>query len=220
MLPEALLNYLALLGWSPGDDREIFSADELCKAFRLDQVSKSPAEFNYEKLYWLNRHYLKQADRGQVVKLAAAYFPQAAHAPDWLAAVVDLLLPSVDYLQQLPERAEVVFKYDAGTIQADAESRAVLEEPESGRVLAAFIPRALTPGDLAPRFKELMNEVKKETGVKGKHLFHPVRVALTGRPSGPELDKLLPLLEQGAALDLVKGPHKRLEEFRLKCPLS
>jgi len=220
VLPEALLNYLALLGWSPGNDREIFTAAELCAAFRLDQVSKSPAEFNYEKLYWLNRHYLKQADRGRVVELAAAYFPEAAKAPEWLASVVDLILPSVDFLQQLPERAAVVFQYDAGAIRADAESRAVLEDPEAGRVLAAFLPRALTAGDLAPRFKDLMNEVKKETGVKGKHLFHPVRVALTGRPSGPELDKLLPLLEQGAALDLVKGPRKRLEEFKEQCPLS
>lgn len=220
VLPEALLNYLALLGWSPGDDREIFAAAELRKVFSLDHVSKAPAEFNYEKLYWLNRHYLKLADRDRVVKLAAAYFPQAAQAPEWLASLVDLLLPSVDSLQQLPERAALVFQYDAAAIRADAESRAVLEEPESGRVLAAFLPRALTPGDLAPRFKDLMNEVKKETGVKGKLLFHPVRVALTGRPSGPELDKLLPLLEQGAALDLVKGPRQRLEEFRERCPLS
>ena len=114
MLPEALLNYLALLGWSPGNDREIFSAAELRAVFRLDQVSKSPAEFNYEKLYWLNRHYLKEADRGRVVKLAGAYFPQAKQAPEWLAALVDLVLPSVDFLQQLPERAALVFQYEIG----------------------------------------------------------------------------------------------------------
>jgi glutamyl-tRNA synthetase/nondiscriminating glutamyl-tRNA synthetase len=218
ILPEALMNYLALLGWSSGNDREIFTAAELCEAFRLDQVSKSPAEFNYEKLYWLNRHHLKQADRQRVLKLAAPHFPPAAQAaPDWLAAVVDLLLPSVDCLEQLPERGALIFAYDAAQIRADAESRTVLEEPESSKVLAAFLPRALAAGDLAPRFKEVMNEVKKEAGAKGKHLFHPVRVALTGRASGPEMDKLLPLLEQGAALGLVKGPRQRLEEFKAQC---
>ncbi len=215
VLPEALRNYLALLGWSPGNDREVFSTPELVEHFRMDQVSKHPAEFNYEKLYWLNRHYLKEAAPDRVLGLAAAHFPAVpASAREWLGRVVALLLPSVDYLAQLPERAKLIFEYDPRAVKEDAENRAVLAEPGASQVIDGFVARAVDSTPLSARFKEIMNAVKQETGQKGKHLFHPVRVALTGRVSGPELDKLLPILEAGSAIGLVKGPLERLKEFR------
>ncbi len=218
VLPEALMNYLALLGWSPGDDREIFSRAGLVESFRLDQVAKSPAEFNYEKLYWLNRHYLKQADRERVVDLAFSYFPQVPQTPEarrWFASVVELLLPSVDYLAQLPEKARVIFEYAARATLEDAENRTVLGAPGAPEVLAGFLRRALEGQDgFSGHFREIMAAVRQETGQKGQQLFHPVRVALTGRASGPELDKLIPILEAGSALGLVKGPRERLLEFR------
>ncbi len=217
VLPEALMNYLALLGWSPGDDREIFSRSELVERFRIDQAAKSPAEFNYEKLYWLNRHYLKEAHPERVLELARPFFPQVPRTEaggSWLAAVVNLLLPSVDCPAQLPDRAALVFEYSAKAAREDPENRQVLDAPGASEVLDSFLPRALEGNDnFTTGFREIMAAVKQETGQKGKHLFHPVRVALTGRASGPELDRLIPLLEAGSALGLVKGPRERLREF-------
>ena len=226
VLPEALLNYLALLGWAPGDtNREIFSRDELVQAFRLDQVSKSPAVFSNEKLYWLNRHYLKQADPSRVLEMALEVFQSARLVGEtvdddtraWLKNVVETVLPSVDHLSQLPARTDLIFEYDAPAALHFAPNQQVLSEPGARDVLDSFLRHALTDGAFSlERFKQVMSAVKQETGQKGKALFHPVRVALTGYPSGPELDKLIPILEMGCRLPLpkrVKGPRERLDEF-------
>ncbi|MGH9601815.1 MAG: glutamate--tRNA ligase, partial [Terriglobales bacterium] len=108
VLSEALVNYLALLGWAPrGGDREIFSKDELVREFSLERVTPSPAVFDMEKLAWLNRHYVKQGPLERIVELALPYFVQAGYlpaAPDaitrqWFQRLVGLLAPSVDRLE-------------------------------------------------------------------------------------------------------------------------
>ena len=226
ILPEALMNCLALLGWSPGEsNREIFAPAELVQAFRLDQVSKSPAVFNPEKLNWLNRQYLKQADPERVLRLAFGVFQEAGlvgQAADeltraWLSKVVETVLPSVDHLSQLPARTDLIFEYDARTALCFPPNQEVLAAPGAAEVLTSFLRHALADGDLTlERFRQIMDSVRQETRQKGKRLFHPVRVAITGYPSGPELDRLIPLLETGSRLILprrVKGPRERLEEF-------
>ncbi len=245
ILPEALMNYLALLGWSPSEsNREIFMPAELAQAFRLDQVSKSPAVFNPEKLNWLNRHYLKQADPERVLGLAIRVFQEAGLVGDavdgatraWLKSVVETVLPSVDHLSQLPARTDLIFEYDARTAIHFPANQEVLAAPGAAEVLASFLRHTLSAperardqtdapatertssdGELSiERFRQIMAVVKRETKQKGKQLFHPVRVAITGYPSGPELDKLIPILEKGSRLPLprrVKSPRERLEEF-------
>ena len=107
VLPEALMNYLALLGWAPsGGTREIFSPDELKKEFSLERVTPSPAVFDMEKLYWLNRHYIKQSPPERIDRLAMPYFFSAGLLPEnpddntraWFSKVVALLAPSVNKL--------------------------------------------------------------------------------------------------------------------------
>ncbi len=225
VLPEALTNHLALLGWAPSDNREIFTRQELVRAFRMDQVSKSPAVFAPEKLHWLNRHYLKQADPERLLELATRVFQEAGLAPEsideptreWLRRVVAMALPAVDHLSQLPARADVIFDYDARAALQFAPNLEVLREPGAGQVLASFLELALADGELSyERFKQVIGEVKQQTQQKGKALFHPVRVAITGFPSGPDLDKLIPILDAGSRLPLprpVKSPRRRLEEF-------
>ncbi len=125
VLPEALMNYLALLGWAPtGGTREIFSPDELKKEFSLERVTPSPAVFDMEKLYWLNRHYIKQSPPQRIETLAEPYFIKAGLLPEnpddttraWFSKVVALLVPSVDKLEQLPERAALIFRYDPAAV--------------------------------------------------------------------------------------------------------
>ena len=242
ILPEALFNYLALLGWAPsGGDREIFSKEELVKEFSLERVTPSPAIFDFEKLYWLNRHYLKQwmaSDAESAAWGAAVFLARAgcfgaeyregardwsrlgiSFGPDvltWIIELAALLLPSVDRLDQLPERAALIFRYDAKRAMADAENAEVLRNPKSWPVIEAFARRVGEAPLTSERFKAIMNEVKAETGAKGKELFHPVRIALTGAHSGPEFDKLVPILEEGSRLELpqrVLSVRDRVQAF-------
>jgi len=228
VLPEALMNYLALLGWAPsGGTREIFSPEELKKEFSLKRVNPAPAVFDLEKLYWLNRHYMKQSPPERIERLAEPFFVSAGLLPEnpdervraWFGKVVALLLPSVDKLDQLPERARLIFRYDAAAALATPDNAEVLGWPKTKEVLATFAE--LVEGDHArmtpEQFKAIMNAVKEKTGAKGKDLFHPVRIVFTGSHSGPEFDKLIPILEEGSQLDLpqhVLSVRERLAAFR------
>jgi nondiscriminating glutamyl-tRNA synthetase len=233
VLPEALVNYLALLGWAPsGGDREVFSREELLKEFRLERVTPSPAVFDMEKLYWLNRHYIKAGSVDRIAGLAAPFFIKAgslsaeiesANERDderaWFRSVVELLAPSVDRLDQLPERAALLFDYNARAALAAPENAEVFAWAKTHSVIAAFAECALAEpeGGMTPeRFKAIMNQLKAETGAKGKELFHPVRIVVTGAHSGPEFDKLIPLIESGSKLALpahVKSVRERVQEF-------
>ena len=226
ILPEALRNYLTLLGWSPADGKtEILSTEELVQQFSLDHIIKSPAVFDPEKLNWLNRHYLKQLPAAKLAEMAVPFLaeagllpgPVAAPAMEWLEQVVEAVINKIDYLGQLPDAVRLIFEYDVrkaaellGTVESEdnAATRQVLKRVTS-KILEE---RVLT----YPRFREVLKEVQKETGKKGKELFHPVRVALTGADSGPELEKLVPIFEKGAGLNLarpIKSVADRLREF-------
>jgi len=243
VLPEALVNYLALLGWAPsGGTREIFSLPELVREFSLERVTPSPAVFDMEKLYWLDRHYIKESSPERIEKLALAYYartivdeptkqlggePQMSNpwAPDvveWFGSVTRMLVPSVDRLEQLPERASLIFHYDAKAALVSPDNAEVLGWANTDAVLARFIGKILEDesareGKLTPEeFKKIVNEVKAETGAKGKELFHPIRIVVTGSHSGPEFDKLVPILEVGSRLPLPKhvlGVRERVEQF-------
>ena len=233
ILPEALVNYLALLGWgAEGGTREIFSREELIREFRLERVTSSPAIFDWEKLHWLNRHYLKTADPERVAELAWSYFVAAAWLPPqnsgpqetasavdtWFARLLALFLPAVSQLDELPAKAAFVFRFNPDAARANEENAAILAAETAGKVLAAFAARvAAHAGPVTPeQFKGWMNEIKTETGAKGKDLFHPVRIALTGVHSGPEFDRTIPILEEGSHLDLpvhVLSVRERIEQF-------
>ena len=227
ILPEALVNYLALLGWgAEGGTREIFSLEDLVKEFRLERVTASPAVFDWEKLHWLNRHYLKAADPERVAELAWAHFgdllpKQDAAAPQihaWFGKLLALFLPAVSQLDELPAKAGFVFHFDPAAARANEENAAILASEAAQKVLAAFAARVRPHvAEVTPeQFKAWMNEIKAETGAKGKDLFHPVRIALTGTHSGPEFDKLIPIFEEGSRLDLsarVLSVRERVRQF-------
>ncbi len=225
ILPEALANYLALLGWgAEGGTREIFTREELVKEFKLERVTPSPAVFDWDKLHWLNRQAIKHSPLPELRALAWPYFTVVGWLPPqssaseavahWFDRVLELYLPAVDQLQQLPEKAAALWR-----IAEVAEEDAAMLTSEAGeRVVRVFTEKVRAEaGPITPqRFKELMNEVKAESGVKGKELFHPVRIILTGAHSGPEFDKLIPLFEDGSRLDLpahVMSVRERVEAF-------
>src|SRR5204863_1395333 len=149
VLPEALANYLALLGWAPsGGTREIFSPEELVKEFSLERVTPSPAVFDMEKLYWLNRHYIKRSSTDQIVELSIPYFRSAGLLPydelldpetlGWMKKLIELLAPYVDRLDQLPERAASIFHYDAAAAIKTEDNRELLSSDIGQKVVDAF----------------------------------------------------------------------------------
>jgi len=226
ILPEALMNYLALLGWAPsGGDREIFPKNELIKEFSLERVTPSPAVFDMEKLRWLNRHYLKQSPAERVHQLGYPFLRRAGLLPatmngsvsGWAARLVDLMVPYVDQLDRLPQSAAIVFHFDAAAAVALPENTEVFASPSSKPVIRTFARLALSgPAMTVERFNAIVNDVKTETGAKGKDLFHPIRVVLIGTHSGPAFEKLVPLIEDGSRLELpvhVKSVRERVQEF-------
>ena len=227
ILPEALVNYLALLGWgAEGGTRETFTIEELTHEFKIERVTAAPAVFDWAKLHWLNRHYLKQCEPLRLVALAAPYFENAGLLPGqvdaatlaWFEKLVALFLPSLDQLDQLPAKAAFIFQFDPDAAHADEENAALLATESAQKVLAAFAAHVQNAsGPITPeQFKSWMNGIKAETGIKGKELFHPVRIALTGAHSGPEFDKLIPVIEEGSQLALplhILSVRERIEKF-------
>ena len=211
-LPEALTNYLALIGWSPGDEQEILPLDELARRFRLEDVGHSAGVFDVEKLAWMNRHYVKLATPERLVQLSVPYLknegwvlePTAA-AIDFLAVVISLAATSVDRLDQVPARLRFLFDYSAARA---IENPAVRAEAAAARpVVAALADVLANRGPLVDRdaFRAAVGQVRERTGQKGKLLLHPIRLALTGEPEGLELDLAVPAIERGAMLGRPEG---------------
>src|SRR5438093_944141 len=226
-LPEALVNYLALIGWSPraaaggrsaGDEPELLPIDELARRFSLERVGHSAGVFDEEKLAWVNRHYLKIADPRRIAALSLPYFNSAgvrvAPSPrglEFLASAMAMVTASVDRLDQIPARVAFLFDYDAAAALRDA--RVHQEMTEAGpravvRALAEVLAKA--PRLDRQQFRAVADEVKTRTGLKARALFHPIRVALTGRAEGPELDLAIPTIDRGADLPPDAGVPKVL----------
>jgi glutamyl-tRNA synthetase/nondiscriminating glutamyl-tRNA synthetase len=243
ILPEALVNYLALLGWgAEGGLRETFTPEELVKEFKLERVTASPAVFDFDKLSWLNRHYLKVRLDQQIeplIDLAIPYLRAAGLYPlgdlyagvdreerevfepwdrRYVAGILRTFLSGVDRLNQLPERAKAILLFDGSRDRIALEDRSLLESESAKQVIERFKEGVLC-ADLkfhADSFKALIGEVKNSTGVKGKELFHPIRIIVTGSHSGPEFDKLIPVIEEGSGLALpshIPSVRERVERF-------
>jgi nondiscriminating glutamyl-tRNA synthetase len=211
ILPEALINYLALLGWAPKEGQsEIQPLDQLIESFELEHVSKSAAVFDLNKLYWMNRHYLKESDRNLLLDLVIPILKESGVVPEadgvirhWVAQIVDAVLPSLDHLSQVPDKIAFLFEFDPTTALQSESVQHVLAEDGATDVIRLLSQELSKPGREVPRdWKEVVGTVKNSTGRKGKQLFHPIRVALTGSDAGPELDKLLPIFETGSHLPL------------------
>jgi glutamyl-tRNA synthetase/nondiscriminating glutamyl-tRNA synthetase len=207
-LPEALVNYLALIGWSPGNDDELLPVDELARRFSLDRVGHSAGVFDEEKLAWVNRHYLKVADPVRIAALSVPFFKSAgvpmnpdARGVDFLATAMAMATSSVDRLNQVPGRLSLLFHYDAATALAQPGVRDEMNADGPRSVAIALAEElASAPRLDREKFRAIANQVKAKTGQKARALFHPIRIVLTGRAEGPELDLAVPAIDAGAEL--------------------
>ncbi|KRF22035.1 glutamate--tRNA ligase [Paenibacillus sp. Soil787] len=199
-LPEAVVNFIALLGWSPGGEEEMFTKEELIAQFDLDRVSKSPAVFDMDKLNWMNNAYLKKAPLSRVVELCVPHLQKAGYIQgdldaarhEWVTALVGLNQERMRFAAEIVELSSIFFKEE---LVIDEEAAAVLKEEHVPVVLASF----LTQVEQAEAFTveaipALLKQVQKDTGFKGKQLFMSIRSALTGQVHGPDLNVSLYLL--------------------------
>src|SRR5688572_22251093 len=207
-LPEALTNYLALIGWSPGADEEVLPIDELARRFRIEDVGHSAGVFDVEKLAWVNRHYLKAAAPDRLARLAGPYLQHAGWLSDtlpgdlsYLASVIPAAAAAVDRLEQIPARLSFLFDYSAS--RALEDPAIAREAGESAGVIDALARELESSPPLTDReaFRTMAKRVQQTSGAKGKALFHPIRLALTGEAEGIELDIAVPAIERGALLE-------------------
>ncbi|WP_240377848.1 glutamate--tRNA ligase [Bacillus piscicola] len=199
-LPEALVNFLALLGWSPGGEEEIFSLAQLEQLFTLDRVSKAPAVFDTDKLAWVNNQYVKEADLDRLTELAIPHLQKAEKLPEdlsaeqyeWTKKLVGLYQEQMHFAAEVVGLTSLFFKTE---IAYNEESTAVLNEEQVPEVLRQFSEELENLPSFEPaEIKKAIKATQKATGEKGKKLFMPIRVAVTGQTHGPELPHAISLL--------------------------
>jgi nondiscriminating glutamyl-tRNA synthetase len=202
-LPEALVNYLALLGWSPGHDEEILPLLEMARRFDLATVGHSAAVFDVAKLAWLNRHYMKERPASRLAAEAMPFFCARGYVAEptdaalsYVASLLPMAVGSVDRLEEIPERVGFLFDW-----RAEEAVRLVRAEPDGARAVAAFADAVAGVLEDREAFRAAAAAARAKSGLKGRALFHPIRVALTALESGPELDLAVPAIERGARLD-------------------
>ncbi|APT44542.1 glutamate--tRNA ligase [Bacillus safensis] len=209
-LPEALFNFIALLGWSPVGEEELFTKEQFIDIFDVNRLSKSPALFDMHKLKWVNNQYVKALDLDQVVALTLPHLQKAGKVSEqlteeentWVRKLISLYHEQLSYGAEIVELTELFFKEQ---IEYNQEAKEVLAEEQVPEVMASFAGQleqleSFTPDEI----KGAIKAVQKETGHKGKKLFMPIRVAVTGQTHGPELPQSIELLGKETVLNRIK----------------
>ena len=218
-LPEAILNYTALLGWSPGDDREVLTLDEMIAAFSLERLSKTAAIYDVEKMAWINGQHLRRADLDRIFALvrprleARGFLAAGAGEPELARAraVVGAVRERVRTLEEVVDAAEYFFRdieaYDPEGVRKRFDKPGVADLlREARRRLAEVEPFTLAATE------EAFRALCAERGISGGALFHPVRLALTGRTMGPGLFDVIVLLGRERCLERLDRAVEFIEE--------
>jgi nondiscriminating glutamyl-tRNA synthetase len=196
-LPEALVNYLALLGWSPEDGQEVLHLPELTRKFSMKRVSRSAAVFDFEKLNWVNREHMKglQGDKALNVSwpfIQKSGLPTEERGTLWWQEAVAAVWGEVDCLAQIPGQLKVFFDSDF-SLSPKAES---LIGTEEGRRVLLALEEALekVSAITAENYAPIISTLGKKLNLSGRNLYMPLRAALTGETRGLELEKIFVLL--------------------------
>ncbi len=202
-LKEALLNFVALLGWHSADDRELYSLKELCEAFSLDRVSKSGAVFDLTKLDWMNGQYLRALPLEVIAERARGWFTDDQLADqDRYLKIISAARERSTLLPDLAEYAQIFTK--PSPLSEDDQS--YIQSADSHKVLSWYHDQIKgIDTDDAELIKKITSAGIKELGIKGKNYYMPLRLALLGQPHGPDMPTILGILGKDEAL-------KRLSE--------
>ena len=201
-LPEALINYLALVGWSPESNEEILSLDEMVKQFSFDRVSKSGGVFDVDKLDWVNAQYIRKMEVSELAKLVKPYLVKAGFIKEdicekRLELITKTFQESISRLPEIIEQSR--FLFEDVTVEPEALKMRNVEHIE---ILKEKMKEELSQIEEMDEetAKGFMKKVQKASGFKGKDLYMPVRALLTGQVHGPELSNILEILGKGEIL--------------------
>jgi len=211
-LADAFFNYLALLGWSHPEEKEVLSKEELIQSFSLNRISKSAAVFDFDKLKWMNGVYIRGKSRDELFGLAKPFITVANIQDvdeEWLKDVIFSVKDKIATLNEIDEQIKIFFEQST----PDEESLDLLNLEISPLVLQSYLKEIEGLGNLtADRYKEITKKIQKDTGAKGKALFMVLRIGLTGQRIGPDMDKiatLLPVSEQVKRIEHILELIKR-----------
>lgn len=199
-IPEAVLNFIALLGWSPEGEEEIFSKEELIKIFNIDRLSKAPSKLNVEKLKWTNNYYIKNLNDKKLIEFLRPFLSEYNFDIETEFKIMKVFQSQLLEGRQIYELAKI-FSEDF-SIDEETKSWAL----DNKKIIELLLPRIETLKDFNQSIiKLIINTVGKETGIKGKNLMMPLRNALTGRKSGPDVAMIMEIFGKEKTLDRLRN---------------
>ncbi len=215
-LPEAIVNFLALLGWAPEGEQELFTREELISAFSMDRVAKNPAVFDIDKLNWINFNYMKQLSSEELYNLCLPHLQEAGYAGETpsleekakLMLMCETVKEHISYGAQIKNEVNMFFAEDITLDKGQEEEIAAVKGEESFmQVLEIFKDKLFSMEEVTvEKVKAAIKELMKETGLKGKFVYMPIRIALTGRMHGPDLNNIVVLLGKETCIKRLENP--------------
>ncbi len=218
-LPEAMVNFIVFMGWAPSGEQEFFTIEELAAQFSLDRVSKSPAVFDLNKLNYMNAHYIKEASPERLAELVLPHLQDAGVLPagelnpeqrEWLFGFVRAVNGHLAYVAEV--RDYVHYFYGNTVPEAEDEAREILRSEQVPAVLNLFQEKIAACSELtAPEAKAILKAIGKELKLGGKQVFMPIRIAISGRMHGPDLDNMIALLGKDNVLARLARTMERID---------
>jgi glutamyl-tRNA synthetase len=206
-LPEALENYLVLLGWTPPSGQETLSLESMIKEFSIQDVSKSAPVYNRKKLEWLNSTYLRSKEDEQLSKLLTPYLQKSGIQidrtdPQWLNQISGILKDNLVLLSEVDQYVGIFFDEK---FSFEEGAKTILRDSIHRETLSSVLHFLEDASDIRSEGQDsLLSQLEKKTGRKGKGLYAPLRAAITGKTRGPELAKTLPLLGKERIIQRIK----------------
>lgn len=203
-LPEAIVNYLSLLGWSPETNQEVFSMEELISNFNEERISKSSSQYDVKKLKWFNHQYINKMDDEKYLSWIKKYFSnECDKSEEWLNHLLLIYKSHLNYGKEINELTSSFFNKE---FVIDAEAKEFMESDEViPKVVDVFKEEIKSTSNWSVEtLQEVINNVKEKAGVKGKMLFMPIRIAASGIMHGPELADTLYLIGKEEILNRLK----------------
>lgn len=203
-LPEALLNFIALLGWHAADDRELYSLNELCNEFSLERVSKSGAIFDLTKLDWMNAQYMRQLPIEELGERSLAFFEQSALSIESTDQYHKILLLARERCNKIPELvtySKMFYEY----ADLSEEDTAIIHSENSQKVLTWLYDELSQNIPLnGDKVTAIVNKGMQDLGIKGKNYYTPLRLALIRSPHGPDIPSIVDILGDQETINRLK----------------
>lgn len=208
-LPEAVFNFLSLLGWSPGEDKELMPQDEIISRFSIERVKDKPAQFNLKKLTWMNSHYLKHLPTESLYRLCKPYLEKAGYRlsafPETkIATLIDLYRERIKVISEITEVTRFFFE-DKINYQAEAADKFV--RTADGQQVLTMIRDGIAPVSEfnAISLEPILRRVAENKGLKFQGVAQPLRVALTGTTVSPGIFEMMELLGKERVLNRINS---------------